>query len=335
MSEEEGKSLSLPKLGAVKKKPVLIIGGAAAAYVLWRYYQASQAGDGAVEGDSDGDGFADAGTIPAVAGQGGPIGDGSGSGKAEDSTDSYGFHGTTNSQWSQYALTQLSASDRWSYTDIAEALGQYIANKPLTSVQQAIVQAAIAVAGQPPEGTHVVVPGGDVPITVKPSKPSAVPGVTTVQLTWPAVPGAASYRIYQDGVKENVGTSVDTTKQVGGLQGSKSYRFAVAAVSAAGKVGPASDWTSVTTKDVSLGKPGTPRVSSVTKSTAKLTWSAVPGADHYLVYINGVAHGSSDDTSYTVVKLRPGTTYKATVKADTVNQGPGPSSGTATFKTKK
>jgi chitodextrinase len=332
-------TLNLPKLGAVKKKPVLIIGGVAAAYVVWRYWQASQAGaTDAGTTDADGDGYADEGTIPAVTGQG-PV---TGYAPADDSgksSDSYGFNGTTNSQWSQYATTQLSgASDKWSFGDIVAALGAYLANKPLTATQQEIVQAAKAVAGEPPEGTHPIIPGGDVPITVAPTGLKVVSTTTTsVTLSWNPVAGAGYYRAYRSGASNNVGATDGTTITIDGLKPNTDYSFQVAADTTSGKPGPKSAAVHGKTKAVTLAKPGNIKISSVSKTTAKVSWSRVAGADYYRIYVNGTAHGSADGglTSYTITGLKPNTAYKVAVAADTTNQTPGPQSGAVSFRTKK
>lgn len=348
MAEEDGGrggglggTVTLPGVGPVKKKIVIGVGGAAAAFVLWRYWQARQAGDGAVPGDSDGDGFADGGTLPSVSGavredNGYGLPDGSGT-----SSDSYGFSGTTNSQWTQYAATQLSAaSDKWSYGDVLEALGQYLNNRPLTSVQQQIVQAAIAAAGPPPEGTHPIIPGGDTALSVAPKNLRAWDTTTSTQIgfQWDAVPGATQYRIYRTDLgSEPVGHSFDTKFWAKGLRPNSSYSFQVEPLTASNKPGPKSATYTAKTKTVTLAKPSGVRVSSVSRSTVKVTWNRVAGADYYRIYINGANRGSADKgiTSYTVTGLKPNTAYKVSVAADTTNQTPGPQSGAVSFRTKK
>jgi hypothetical protein len=344
VAEEEGSggkglsgTIKLPVIGPAKKKVVFAVGGVAGAFVLWRYWQSSQAASEGVTGDSDGDGFADGGTIPSVSGAvSGDNSYGSGGGTTSGSSDSYGFSGTTNSQWTQYASTQLSAaSDKWSYGDVLAALGAYLANKPLTSAQQQIVQAAIAAAGNPPEGTHPVIPGGDVPITVAPTGLKVVSTTTTTAtLSWNPVAGAGYYRAYRSGASTNVGATDGTTITVSGLIPNTSYSFQVAADTTSGTPGPKSGAVTGKTKSVTLAKPTGVRVSSVTKSTAVGSCSKVAGATGYNWYINGIAHGHSDGPKYTVVSLRANTRYKLSVAADTASQGPGPQSGQVSFKTK-
>jgi hypothetical protein len=332
-------TITLPGVGPANKKMILAVGGAAAAYGLWRYWQASQAASAPVPGDSDGDGFADAGTLPSVAGAVRPendygLADGGGAGGGGG-----GFTGTTNSAWTQYAAQALSgASDKWSYGDIAAALGAFIANRPLTGVQQEIVQAAIAMAGPPPEGTHPVIPGGDVPITVAPGHLRAWGTATDTQigLQWDKVAGANHYRLFRSDLgSEPIGDSVDTTAYARGLTPNKSYTFQVAAISASGKTGPKSAAFTAKTKPVSLAKPSAPKVSLITKTGATLTTGAVKGATGYLWYVNGTDRGHSDGPRQAISGLRPNTSYRVHVRADTATQAPGPASADTTFKTKR
>ncbi|WP_371591264.1 fibronectin type III domain-containing protein [Streptomyces sp. NBC_00470] len=326
-------TIDLPGLGPAKKKYVFAIVGIGAAFILYRYYKATN--EAQVAGDSDGDGFADGGILPQVAGQGGPIGDGSGDGP---NVDQFGFQGITNSQWTQYAVTQLSASDRWSYTDIVEALGQYLANKPLTATQQAIVQAAIAAAGPPPVGQHVVVPGGNVPITVAPAG-LAASNITSdsVDLKWGSVPGAASYRVYRSGSSTNIATSNDGFAKIDGLNAGTAYTFYVSAVSSSGSLGPKSAGVKATTKESKLVAPKSLKVTKRTRSSVTLTWGKVPNASGYRAYHNKSSNnvGSSVDGVITVSGLKPNTKYRWHVRATDNNGKVGPSSATVSGYTTK
>lgn len=62
---------------------------------------------------------------------------------------------TTNGDWSQYAINYLTGNGMDSGT-VTAALGAYIAGQPVTAAQKAIIDDAIAIAGQPP----VTGPGG-------------------------------------------------------------------------------------------------------------------------------------------------------------------------------
>lgn len=351
MAEEEreggggrlGGTVTLPGVGPVKKKIVIVVGAGGAAFVLWRYWQARQAGTAADAAAAAGQdpGMADGGVLPSVSGAVSPdnsYGIPSGTSSSSSSTDTYGFTGTTNSQWSQYAANQLSAaSDKWSYGDVVEALGAFINNRPLTSTQQQIVQAAIGLAGQPPEGTHPIIPGGDTTITVAPKnlRQWDAPTSTQIGLQWDAVAGAVHYRIFRSGQGEPVGDSADTKFHAQGLTPNTTYGFQVAAVTASNQVGPKSGTYTGRTKPVALARPSGVRVSGVTRTSATASCTAVAGATGYNWYLNGVAHGHSDGPKYTLGALKPNTVYRLSAAADTATQQPGPQSGQISFRTKK
>lgn len=338
MSALQG-SVDVPGVGGVDKRVLLGIGGVAAVFVGWRYYQSRSAAAYDPAQTAVDPGMEDPGVLPSVQGA---VREDNSYGLPDTSssagTDAYGFTGTTNAQWTQYATTQLSqASDTWSYGAIVTALGQFIANRPLTSVQQQIVQAAIAVAGYPPEGSHVIVPGGDTAITVAPKSLRAWDTITTTQIgmQWEPVAGASHYRIFRSGLSEPVGDSVDTKFRAQGLQPNTSYGFQVAAVTASGQTGPKSNTYTARTKSVSLKAP-TVKVSSVAATAATVSWSKISGATSYRIYVNGVPHGTADGglSSYRVTALHKKTKYKVTVRADTTNQEPGPESKPVYFTTK-
>lgn len=326
--------INVPGAGPVDKRVVIGLSAGLIAFLAWRYWLAGSGGVESADTGAEDTGYEEDGTIPAVDGATDWYGSGGG-GSTGDPTSSTPQQIRTNAQWSQYARALLLETDSYTGTAIGAALGNYLAGKPLTSQQQEIVSAAIAFAGYPPVGTHVVIPGGDTEIKIAPSglKVTATTA-TSVTLSWSAVSGADDYRVYRSGAAENVGTSKDTTATIGGLQPNTSYSFQVAAVSGAGKAGPRSSTATTKTKSVSLAKPATPRVSSVTATTAQLSTSAVSGATGYNWYLNGVAHGHSDKPSYRVTGLKKRTKYAASVKADTSTQGPGPESARKSFTTK-
>jgi hypothetical protein len=332
MTDPLAGDVDLPAVGKVSKKIIIPVAVVAVGFVGWRFYMARQ-GDGTDEATTD-PGYDDPGVLPAVSGAVDPD-NAYGSGAAPaPSTDDYGFNGTTNSQWTQYTAGQLAQSDRWSFTDILEALGSYLAGKPLTALQQSIVNSAVAIGGTPPVGTHVVVPGGNTPITIAPTGVKIVSTTTTsVTLSFNSVSGAAGYRAYRGG-GSNVGSSTGTTITVSHLEPNTSYSLSVAAVTASGATGPHSSPVSGKTKGVNLSKPSTPTVSNITKTSAHVRTGAVSNADGYNWYLNGVAHGHSDGPTYTLSGLKSRTPYKVTVRADTSTGAPGPVSSTRSFKTK-
>ncbi|MFE0812670.1 fibronectin type III domain-containing protein [Streptomyces sp. NPDC058848] len=243
-------TVDIPGIGPAKKTTVVAIGGLAAVFVLWRYWQARAAADEAVPGDSDGDGFADGGTLPSVIGA---VEDDNSYGLPTDgaggttSPDSYGFTGTTNSQWAQYAATQLSGSEDWSYTMILSALGKYLNRQPLDTTDREIVQAAIAIAGYPPEGNFPIIPATGSPSVTLPA-PTGLRvsnrSPTYVLLDWNAVSGADKYIVRRDGT--TVETSGDTQTAVRSLSPKTTYVFTVTARGLDGKEGPAASVSATT-----------------------------------------------------------------------------------------
>jgi chitodextrinase len=331
-------TVDVPGVGGVDKRVLYGVGGVLVVFLGWRYYQSRSAAAYAPAEPVD-PGMEDPGVLPPVAGA---VRDDNAYGLPDNSggsTDSYGFHGTTNAQWTQYAAAQLAqGSDTWSYAVIVGALGKFIANRPLTSTEQAIVQSAIAVAGYPPEGSHVIIPGGETRITVAPTGLRVVSTTTTsVVLAWNAVAGAQSYRAYRSGASTNVG-SVDapnTSLTVSGLQPNTEYSFQVAADSMGAVPGPKSAAVKGKTKPVTLKAP-TIRVGSVAATAATVSWTKVSGATSYRVYVNNGPHGTADGglSSYRITGLHKKTKYRVTVRADTTNQAAGPESKPVTFTTK-
>lgn len=327
--------VDVPAIGPINKKVIVGVAGGATVYIGYMFYKSRTAASADATDTTVDPGMEDPGTIPSVAGAVSSDNSyGSGS-TATTSTDDYGFTGTTNSQWTQYTTTQLSQSDRWSYTDIVDALGNYLSGKPLSTTQQAIAQAAIAIAGYPPVGSHVIVPGGNTAITVAPTGLKVVSTTSsTVTLSYNAVAGAGYYRAYRSGASTNVGGTDGTTLTVSGLQPNTSYSFSVAADTTSGVPGPKSAAVSGKTKAVSLAKPTGLKATTVTKNSITVHCNAVPNADRYGWYVNNIAHGSSDGPSYTIVGLAAKKKYSIKVAADTATSAPGPASAPISVTTK-
>lgn len=330
-------TVEVPKVGPVKKPVLFGIVGAGAAVVGWRYYKARQAAAADTTAAATDGTFGDPGTIPAVAGAytGQDVG-------LPDTTppasSDYGFTGTTNSMWSQYVATQLSNSGQYGYATVLTDCGLYLLGRPLTTAQQQVIQAAIAVAGYPPEGgSHPILPGGDAPITVAPAGLAASSVTsTTATLTWHAVSGATHYRIYRkDTGKETVGESNDATWQARGLEPGHSYQFQVAAVPASGKSGPMSGFVTVKTGTKAPATPGKPIISSLSKTSLTVNWHAAAGATGYHVYRNGTLIGTTVGTWLHQTGLKPGTSYSYQVQATSTGGGTSAKSASASARTKK
>lgn len=326
-------TVDLPGVGPVKKPIVAVVGGLGAGFVLYMYYRnwsgvgVDDTGDTAVD-----PGYDDPGILPAVSGAVSPdnsygIDDG------DTPTSTSGI--TTNDAWSRFAASQLQQGDKWSYSDIVAALGNYVTDKPLSTSQKEIVSAAIGIAGYPPVGTHPIISGGDTSITVAPTGLRLVEATaTTVKMAWNAVAGATGYRLYRSGVSQVVGVANGTTGEIGGLTTNQDYQIQVAAFTASGAIGPKSSAVKVRTKAVSLAKPTTPTVSGITKSSATAKVARVTNATGYNWYLNGQNHGHSDSPQFTFQGLSPNRTYKVSVAADTATTPQGPRSGERPFRTK-
>lgn len=141
---------------------------------------------------------------------------------------------------------------------------------------------------------------------------------TKVRLRWDAVPGADRYNVYMgDTFVETVPAHAELTKQFTNLTPMTSYSFKVEAVNDIYGVAPATEAKALTNPP----KVSSVKVTSVTASTATLSWKAVPGAKGYVVERYSaskkayVSAGKTSDTSYTVKGLYSYTSYYFRVKA--------------------
>lgn len=141
---------------------------------------------------------------------------------------------------------------------------------------------------------------------------------TKVRLRWDQVPGADRYNVYMgDTLVETVAADAELTKQFTALTPMTRYNFKVEAVSDIHGTAPATEATALTNPP----KVGSVKVTSVTASTATLSWKAVPGADGYVVerYSSSkkayVSAGKTTSLSYTVKGLYSYTSYDFRVKA--------------------
>ncbi len=175
-----------------------------------------------------------------------------------------------------------------------------------------------------------IAPVTDAPAGVKVTATTS----TSVTLSYGSVSGAVYYRGYRSGAATNVSSSSTGTMLIAGLQPNTTYQFWVAGVDGNGAYGPGSAKATARTATVTLAKPTGLKVTSATGSTLAVAANPVAHADHYLWYVDGIAHGSSDGPAYTIRGLRSGTSYKLSVAADTVTTAPGPQSSQLTAKTR-
>ena len=145
-------------------------------------------------------------------------------------------------------------------------------------------------------------------------------------LTWNAVEGATSYRIYRSTSKGSgyslLGTTTATSYTNTGAKAGTTYYYRVKAVNDAG-MSPYSNVVSGKVKTVTP-KPSAPVVkigNSATSGKPMLTWNAVSGATSYKVYRATSQKGTYSllgtvtTTSYTNTGAKAGTTYWYKVKA--------------------
>ncbi len=325
--------VTVPKLGPIPKKIVIPLAVGLAGFVAWRFWTARNDSTDEQSTVTDGEFGAVDSSIPGVIGAVSPTNQyGSDTGSSDPGNDPDRF--TTNAGWTTYVRSQLQGT--YEDSTIVSAIGNYLGAQPLSTEQQTIVRAAIAVGGYPPVGTFSIIPGGNTAITVAPTglRVTAT-SPTTVSLAWNAVPGAASYRVYRSGASTNVGTTVSPTARIDGLQSGTSYSFHVAAFSASNQAGPNSGAVSAKTTTYTIAKPATPTVSAITRTSVRAAVAPVANADGYRWFINGVARGYSEAPSYTINALKPNTKHTVTVAADRARQNPGPVSAGRSFTTKK
>ena len=156
---------------------------------------------------------------------------------------------------------------------------------------------------------------GNVVVTPKPSAPVVKIGHSATSgkpmLTWNAVDGAASYRVYRTTTKNGAYTVINTTKaltytNVGAALGT-TYYYKVEALNAAGK--------SMGFSAVAEGKVAPVLAVGYSSVSGKpqLTWKAIPGATEYQVY-----RSAQQNSGYKKINTTTATSYVNTgAKANT------------------
>jgi LysM repeat protein len=238
--------VDVPGVGGVNKKVLLAVGGGGAAYVLYRYYKARKdAAAAAAPADTPGYDQTSGDTLPVVPGAVAGVGT-----NGETTTDLTGSSPTTNAAWSQ-AAEQYLVGAGYDPTSVLKALGDYLANRALSADEQSIVQAAIAVAGYPPQGTFNILPavstgGSTASVGQVQGLHSTAVTSSGFQINWYATTGASGYHVYEGG--NRVATDYGTYHPFNGRQPGTQYGpFTVAALNMDGTEGPASAPLMVTT----------------------------------------------------------------------------------------
>ena len=180
------------------------------------------------------------------------------------------------------------------------------------------------------ESAYSNVVSGKVVVTPKPAAPVVKIGHSAASgkpmLTWNAVSGATSYKVYratsQNGTYSLLGTVTATSYTNTGAKAGTTYYYRVKACNDAG-LSPYSNIVSGKVKSVTP-KPSAPVVkigNSASSGKPMLTWNAVSGATSYKVYRATSKSGTYSllgtvtATSYTNTGAKAGTTYWYKVKA--------------------
>ena len=167
--------------------------------------------------------------------------------------------------------------------------------------------------------------------------PLAAPSVTAtvadrqVTLSWAAVSGAASYKVYQDSNTNEIltgSTITGTSAVVTGLTNDQAYSFWVSAVNSNGSSQSSAVMATPAASD-RTPLSGSTLTAAAGGNQVTLRWSAVPDATSYKVYQDSSEiAGSVSGLSHTVTGLTAGTSYSFTVRGAN-NRGIGPSSNVA------
>lgn len=333
-------TVDVPAAGRIKKVYLYVPAGIAVVYIGWRWYQAKQDTTAAADDGSSGlytssdlsdYGLSTTGGTTDITGNTGST-----------TTDATGNAIDTNSEWTQEAV-ELLGNAGYDASTVYAALGEFLARRSLDASEATIARAALAAAGQPPvNGPFSVIEeaGSGTGTLAAPTNLRTWDKTTTSQIgmQWDAVPTALHYRIYRTDLgTEPIGDSFDTKFWAKGLAANHAYSFYVTAIGTTGKEGGKSSVFTAKTSPVTLTKPTGLKSSAVTKTSFRVTCNKVTGAGYYRWYINGTPYGPSDagNPYRDFTGLKPNTSYRITVAADTTNQSPGPQSGALTVKTKK
>jgi len=176
---------------------------------------------------------------------------------------------------------------------------------------------------QPPDTDNPTVPG---------SLTGTVNSSTSVTLNWNAASdggyGVACYKVFRGGVE--VGTTQGTSFIFNGAGADSDTPFQVQATDGAGHVGP---MASVVVQDTQPpSAPSSLQATGVSPTEIDLTWGAATdnfAVDHYTVYRNATAVGTTTGLSFNDTGLAPSTTYNYTVTATDTSSHEGPGASTS------
>lgn len=326
--------VDVPGLGKTKKLWIYGGLGLAGSYVAWRWYQASRESE--PEPGADGLYSSDDLSEYGLSTTGGATAVGGNSNSSTDATNPNTID--DNAEWTNKAVEILTNAG-YDPAVVHGALGEFLARRAMDKTEATIARASIAAVGQPPtNGPFSVIEEAstDTGTLSAPSGLKVAPSSDKATVSWNAVNGASHYLMYRSD------QAVVAPQKVGGtnntmynLDANRDYKVQVSAVGTTGKEGPKSGQVSFKTSSVKLGRPTGLRASNQTKTSFRVSCSSVPGAQYYQWHLNGRLAGVSDKPVRDFTALKPGTSFKVTVAADTTSQNPGPVSSSITVSTKR
>ena len=142
-------------------------------------------------------------------------------------------------------------------------------------------------------------------------------GQNSIVLSWNAVDGATSYKVYSNG--NVIATVTGTTHTVNNLQAGTNNCFSVSAV---GEGGESTATEACATTDAVPVAPAAPTNVVVTvngQNSITVTWDAVDGATYYIVYKDSQMFYSETGTSHTINNLTAGQEYCFAIQAYDAN----------------
>jgi hypothetical protein len=238
---------------------------------------------------------------------------------------------STNADWNAKAIQSL-LNIGYDAVAAQAAIGKFLQRRSLTSTEAALVEAAIAAAGYPPEnGPWVIIrdqPGQVVPPATLPAPTGARASllrwngnIPIYRISWNPVNGAKDYHVKHVGGSQ--GFQANTSFDNQGSAPGKVDTWQIAARGVDNQIGPyASLAFTAASKSPSgvLAAPARVSATAIGGGKARITWTAVPGAGHYDIRSRGIV-GSwktiGNVTSYTTVaKWRPGTKLSFEVRAN-------------------
>lgn len=171
----------VPKVGKMPKPVIISMGVVLVGYLVYHHYTkaATAASTGPTTSDQTTADTSGAGDVTNTAG--GPYtygGYGQSGGYYLNPSSGSVSSFLTNAQWSQQAVSDL-VNDGYDAATVATALGLFLGGQGLTSDQQNIVRAAIALEGSPPVGSFSIKSVTSTPVSTPAPTPSPTPITTT------------------------------------------------------------------------------------------------------------------------------------------------------------